>query len=73
MDLALIEPGALDACADGIGGLAHEQRFVAGHEISPRGLTCEVRTESFERELQWRGDFCTFGADYGRLTAPEAT
>ena len=57
MDLALVEPGALDARADGIGRLAHEQRFVAGDEIGPGGLTCEVRTESFEGELQWRADY----------------
>src|SRR4029077_18968419 len=73
MDLALIEPCALDARADRIGGLAHEQRLVAGYEIGSRGLTCEGRTQSFERKLQCRWDFCTFGTDYGRLAAPEAT
>ena len=55
-DFALVEAGALGAGADGVGGLAHEQRFIAGDQIGPGGLTCEVRAEGFEGELQ--------GADY---------
>ena len=46
MDFALVEARALDARADGVGGLAHEQRFIAGHQIGPGGLTCEVGRQS---------------------------
>ena len=49
------KPARFDARADGVGRLAHQQRFVAGNQVRPGGLTREVRAERVERELQGRG------------------
>ena len=49
MNLALFEAGASYARTDGVGRLAHEQRFVPGNEIGPGWLTLEMGAEAFER------------------------